>query len=56
MSDKFLSFELAWTATGYDGEPLYGISRLHNDRVLSIFTRTQSDSNGERHVVVLDFN
>lgn len=55
IADIRSGFKMVWSADGYDGEPLYDNHRLRSDNVLSIFTRTQKDLAGERHVVVLDF-
>ncbi|OCL04639.1 hypothetical protein AOQ84DRAFT_300473 [Glonium stellatum] len=49
-------FEIVWRGDGFDGEPLIDHGRLDESSVLSIFTRTSKDENGNRKVIVLDFN
>lgn len=51
-----LTFQLVWSADGFDGEPLYDSDRLANDDGLSIFTRWQKNVAGEKDVVVLNFD
>lgn len=48
-------FEIVWRGDGFDGEPLVDVERLDDSDVISVFTRTDKDSAGEREVVVLDF-
>jgi hypothetical protein len=49
-------FEIVWKGDGFDGEPLIDHVRLDESSVLSVFTRTSKDENGNRKVVVLDFD
>lgn len=49
-------FEIVWKGDGFDGEPLIDHMRLDESSILSVFTRTSKDENGNRRVVVLDFD
>jgi len=54
-AEGYESFKSVWRSEGYDGEPLVDVQRLEEEDVLSVFTRTCSDENRKRNVVVLDF-
>lgn len=57
VSENDVTFETLYRAeSGYDGEPLVDQRRLREDHVLSTLTRTSADSEGQRHVVVLDLD
>jgi len=52
--EQYSQFKPVWTWDGFDGEPLVDVQRLETSDVLSIFTRTNTDVDGKRDVVVLD--
>lgn len=47
--------ETIWARDGFDGEPLVDVQRLEISNILSVFTRTDTNGNGQRHVVIIDF-
>lgn len=55
-AEGYKTFSSVWKDAGYDGEPLVDMQRLEEFDMLSVFTRTSSDANKERSVVVLDFD
>ncbi|KAH7417295.1 hypothetical protein BKA64DRAFT_657524 [Cadophora sp. MPI-SDFR-AT-0126] len=52
--ENYSGFEPVWMWDGFDGEPLVDVQRLETSDVLSLFTRTSADMDGNRNVVVLD--
>jgi hypothetical protein len=48
-------FETIWARDGFAGEPLVDVQRLEISNILSVFTRTDRNGSGKRHVVVIDF-
>ncbi|KAF5878527.1 putative dockerin type 1 protein [Botrytis fragariae] len=55
--DGQVFFDLAWSASGFDGEPSVEIQEVEGGgENLSIFTRTDKKEDGLRDVVVLDFD
>jgi hypothetical protein len=53
--DGYSKFETIWISHGFGGEPLVDVQRLETSNILSVFTRTERTTGGERDVVVLDF-
>jgi hypothetical protein len=54
--DDYGTFKSIWRSDGYDGEPLVDVGRLEVSDVLSLFTRTAKNQDGNRDVVILDFS
>ncbi|PVH85895.1 hypothetical protein DL98DRAFT_483067, partial [Cadophora sp. DSE1049] len=52
--EHYSRFEPVWMWDGFDGEPLVDVQRLETSGILSVFTRTNADVDGNRNVVVLD--
>jgi len=53
--DDYSRFESIWRSEGFDGEPLVDVQRLEASNILSVFTRTEKNAEGDRNIVVLDF-
>ncbi|OMP83567.1 hypothetical protein BK809_0004948 [Diplodia seriata] len=49
-----MRFETVWRQDGFDGEPLVDQAKMDDRGIISIFTRTDRDSDGKRKIVVID--